>query len=80
MPSTGIETVCLPFFWQDVFGSDWYSMQLDRLLRDAFKGIGVFFLDVWQMTACHYNAETIHPMPVVIQNEINLLLSFICPN
>uniref|UniRef100_A0A9J8DEB1 NXPE C-terminal domain-containing protein n=2 Tax=Cyprinus carpio carpio TaxID=630221 RepID=A0A9J8DEB1_CYPCA len=64
---------------KDIFGSDWYSLQLDRILRWAFQDVGVYILDVWQMTACHYNNEDIHPGPVIIKNEIDILLSFICP-
>uniref|UniRef100_A0A8C2CB52 NXPE C-terminal domain-containing protein n=1 Tax=Cyprinus carpio TaxID=7962 RepID=A0A8C2CB52_CYPCA len=65
--------------YKDIFGSDWYSLQLDRILRWAFQDVGVYILDVWQMTACHYNKENIHPGPVIIKNEIDILLSFICP-
>ncbi|XP_026137595.1 NXPE family member 3-like isoform X2 [Carassius auratus] len=66
--------------YKDIFGSDWYSLQLDRILRWAFQDVGVYILDVWQMTACHYNKEDIHPGPVIIKNEIDILLSFICKN
>nr|XP_055052913.1 NXPE family member 3-like isoform X1 [Misgurnus anguillicaudatus] len=65
--------------YKDVFGSDWYSLQLDRILRWAFQDVGVYILDVWQMTACHYNIENIHPAPVIIKNEMDIFLSFICP-
>ncbi|XP_073779969.1 NXPE family member 3-like isoform X2 [Danio rerio] len=65
--------------YKDVFGSDWYSLQLDRVLRWAFQDVGVYILDVWQMTACHYSKENIHPGPIIIKNEIDVLLSFICP-
>ncbi|XP_055052905.2 NXPE family member 3 isoform X1 [Misgurnus anguillicaudatus] len=65
--------------YKDVFGSDWYSLQLDRILRWAFQDVGVYILDVWQMTACHYNKEDIHPGPVIIKNEMDIFLSFICP-
>ncbi|XP_061108280.1 NXPE family member 3-like [Conger conger] len=64
---------------QNVYGSDWFSIQLETILRTAFQGINVAFIDVWQMTSCHYSPESIHPNPTVIGNEINLLLSFICP-
>ncbi|XP_051535551.1 NXPE family member 3-like isoform X2 [Myxocyprinus asiaticus] len=65
--------------YKDVFGSDWYSLQLDRILRWAFQDVGVYILDVWQMTACHYSKEDIHPGPIIIKNEIDIFLSFICP-
>ncbi|KAK7156645.1 hypothetical protein R3I94_006631 [Phoxinus phoxinus] len=65
--------------YKDIFGSDWYSLQLDRILRWAFQDVGVYIIDVWQMTACHYSKENIHPGPIIIKNEIDILLSFICP-
>ncbi|XP_068069870.1 NXPE family member 3 isoform X1 [Danio rerio] len=65
--------------YKDIFGSDWYSLQLNRVLRWAFQDVGVYILDVWQMTACHYSKENIHPGPIIIKNEIDVLLSFICP-
>ncbi|XP_062374017.1 NXPE family member 3-like isoform X2 [Sardina pilchardus] len=65
--------------YKDIFGSDWFSMQLDRILREAFRDVEVYILDVWQMTACHYSRDNIHPPPVVIKNEIDILLSFMCP-
>ncbi|XP_030638930.1 NXPE family member 3 [Chanos chanos] len=65
--------------YKDVFGSDWYALQLDRILREIFQGVPVFILDVWQMTACHYNKENIHPAPLIIKNEMDIFLSFLCP-
>ncbi|XP_056127987.1 NXPE family member 3-like [Rhinichthys klamathensis goyatoka] len=65
--------------YKDIFGSDWYSLQLDRILHWAFQDVGVYIIDVWQMTACHYSKENIHPGPIIIKNEIDILLSFICP-
>ncbi|XDV32079.1 hypothetical protein PO909_002974 [Leuciscus waleckii] len=65
--------------YKDIFGSDWYSLQLDKILHWAFQDVGVYILDVWQMTACHYSKEDIHPGPIIIKNEIDILLSFICP-
>ncbi|XP_077064196.1 NXPE family member 3-like [Siphateles boraxobius] len=66
--------------YKDIFGSDWYSLQLDRILRWALQDVGVYIIDVWQMTACHYSEENIHPGPIIIKNEIDILLSSICPN
>ncbi|XP_063079443.1 NXPE family member 3-like [Engraulis encrasicolus] len=65
--------------YKDIYGSDWFSMQLDGILREAFRDVGVYILDVWQMTACHSNPEGIHPAPVIIKNEVDILLSFMCP-
>ncbi|XP_073719215.1 NXPE family member 3 [Misgurnus anguillicaudatus] len=78
-PDTTIIIKTVNTGYKDVFGSDWYSLQLDRILRWAFQDVGVYILDVWQMTACHYNKEEIHPGPVIIKNEMDISLSFICP-
>ncbi|XP_051724110.1 NXPE family member 3-like [Ctenopharyngodon idella] len=65
---------------KNIFQSDWLMMQLDKVMREMFRHIdGVIFLDVWQMTSCHYLRENIHPGPVVIANEVDMLLSYICP-
>ncbi|ROI79321.1 NXPE family member 3 [Anabarilius grahami] len=66
---------------KDIFRSDWYTMQLNTVMKEMFRDIdGVIYFDVWQMTSCHYLLENIHPGPVIIDNEINILLSYICPS
>ncbi|KAL1281357.1 hypothetical protein QQF64_000160, partial [Cirrhinus molitorella] len=66
---------------KDIFLSDWHTLQLDIVMREMFRDIdGVIFLDVWQMTSCHYLFENIHPGPVIIANEIDMFLSYVCPN
>ncbi len=67
-------------FLQNIFQSDWYAMQLNTVMRDMFSDIdGVIYFDVWQMTSCHYLRENVHPGPVIIANEINMFLSYVCP-
>ncbi|KAM4675868.1 NXPE family member 3-like [Discoglossus pictus] len=65
--------------YKSIYGSDWLSLQLDILLRAVFKGMPVTVLDVWDMTSCHYLPENIHPGPPIIKNEVDLMLSYICP-
>ncbi|XP_072005968.1 NXPE family member 3-like [Engystomops pustulosus] len=65
--------------YKSIYGSDWLSLQLDILLRAAFKDMAVIILDVWDMTSCHYLPDNIHPGPPVIKNEVDLMLSYICP-
>ncbi|XP_052401361.1 NXPE family member 3-like [Carassius gibelio] len=65
---------------KNIYQSDWYMLQLNTVMQEMFRDIdGVILLDVWQMTSCHYLPENIHPGPVVIANEIDMLLSYICP-
>ncbi|XP_065151078.2 NXPE family member 3-like [Paramisgurnus dabryanus] len=66
--------------YKNEFLSDWYSMQLNTVMKEMFSDVkGVIYLDVWQMTSCHYAHEFIHPTGIIIANEIDLLLSYICP-
>ncbi|XP_063051974.1 NXPE family member 3-like [Engraulis encrasicolus] len=61
------------------YRSDWLFFMLDRVMREAFRDMDVYFLDVWQMTSCHYLPYDLHPQEVIIKNEVDVLLSFICP-
>ncbi|XP_029436653.1 NXPE family member 3-like [Rhinatrema bivittatum] len=65
--------------YKSVYGSDWLSFQLDVILRRMFLGLPVAIVDAWQMTSCHYLPDDIHPGKVIIQNEVDLFLSYICP-
>ncbi|KAL2087452.1 hypothetical protein ACEWY4_016280 [Coilia grayii] len=66
--------------YKDIYTGDWFSLQLDRILYEAFRDVtGVYILDVWQMTACHYNTDNLHPAKMIIKEEIDILLSFMCP-
>ncbi|XP_042620892.1 NXPE family member 3-like isoform X2 [Cyprinus carpio] len=65
---------------KNIFQSDWHVLQLDTVMQEMFRDIeGVIYLDVWQMTSCHYLSEDIHPGPVIVANEVNMLLSYVCP-
>uniref|UniRef100_A0A8C2IE11 NXPE C-terminal domain-containing protein n=1 Tax=Cyprinus carpio TaxID=7962 RepID=A0A8C2IE11_CYPCA len=64
----------------NIYQSDWHMLQLNTVMQEMFRDIdGVIFVDVWQMTSCHYLREHIHPGPVIIGNEIDMLLSYVCP-
>ncbi|XP_073698616.1 NXPE family member 3-like [Garra rufa] len=66
---------------KDIFQSDWHMLLEDTVMKEMFRDIdGVIFLDVWQMTSCHYSPEHIHPGPIIIDNEINMFLSYVCPS
>uniref|UniRef100_A0A8C5B3M3 NXPE C-terminal domain-containing protein n=2 Tax=Gadus morhua TaxID=8049 RepID=A0A8C5B3M3_GADMO len=59
--------------------SDWFSLQLDRVLRNMFMGLAVVFVDAWEMTLAHHSAHNIHPPPDIIKNMISLILTQVCP-
>ncbi|CAL8298722.1 unnamed protein product [Lota lota] len=60
--------------------SDWFSLQLDRVLRTMFTGLGVVFVDAWEMTLAHHLPHNIHPPPAIIKNMVDLILSHVCPD
>ncbi|XP_078265619.1 NXPE family member 3-like [Rhinoraja longicauda] len=61
-----------------LFNSDWFSYQLDTVMRKMFKGINVAFVDAWEMTIAHYLLHDLHPKQIIIKNEIDMFLSYIC--
>ncbi|XP_059822008.1 NXPE family member 3-like [Hypanus sabinus] len=60
--------------------SDWFSYQLDLVLRRIFAGMNVAFVDAWEMTIAHYLPHNIHPHQLIIKNEMDVFLSFVCPS
>ncbi|XP_078574528.1 NXPE family member 3-like isoform X2 [Branchiostoma floridae x Branchiostoma japonicum] len=60
--------------------SDWYAHVLDRLLRKLYENLQVVILDVWDLTLAHRNRDEIHPIRDVVRQEVQLLLSFVCPD
>ncbi|XP_072369710.1 NXPE family member 3-like isoform X3 [Scyliorhinus torazame] len=62
-----------------LYNSDWYSYQLDLVMRKMFEGINVAFVDAWEMTIAHYLPHNLHPERVIIKNEVDVFLSYVCP-
>ncbi|KAM6934161.1 LOW QUALITY PROTEIN: NXPE family member 3 [Xenentodon cancila] len=62
-----------------LYNSDWYSLQLDTVLKTMFKGLNVLMVDAWQMSLAHHLPHALHPPPAIIRNMIDMLLSYICP-
>ncbi|XP_052024208.1 NXPE family member 3-like isoform X3 [Apodemus sylvaticus] len=65
--------------YKSVYGSDWITLQVNRLLRAAFAGLRVAFVDAWEMTSSLDVPDSIHPKELIVRNEVELFLSFICP-
>uniref|UniRef100_A0A8C8AIB4 Neurexophilin and PC-esterase domain family member 3 n=1 Tax=Otus sunia TaxID=257818 RepID=A0A8C8AIB4_9STRI len=62
-----------------LFNSDWYSFQLDSVMRKMFSGIAVHFVDAWEMSLAHYLPHNLHPKEVIVKNQIDTFLSYVCP-
>lgn len=67
---------------QDVslYNSDWFSLQLDQVLKSMFSRLDVLLLDAWQMSLAHHLPHALHPHPPIIKNMVDMLLSYICPD
>ncbi|CAH2223065.1 NXPE family member 3 [Pelobates cultripes] len=63
-----------------LFNSDWFSLQLDTVMRSMFAGIHVLIVDAWEMSLAHYLPHALHPEPVIVKSQIDEFLSFVCPN
>ncbi|XP_078138229.1 NXPE family member 3-like [Centroberyx gerrardi] len=64
---------------QALTNSDWYALQSDKVLRAVFKGLNVRLVDAWDMTLAHHLPHNLHPLPPIIKNMVDVLLSYICP-
>ena len=62
-----------------LYNSDWFSLQRDRVFRLMFVGLGVVFVDAWEMTLAHHLPHNLHPPPAIIKNMMDLILSHVCP-
>ncbi|CAH1266724.1 NXPE4 [Branchiostoma lanceolatum] len=59
--------------------SDWLADQLNQEMKGILGDLSVAILDVWDMTVSQWYAQDIHPDVHVVDNELNILMSYICP-
>lgn len=62
-----------------LYNSDWFSLQLDAVLKAMFKGLNVLMVDAWEMSSAHHLPHALHPPPSIVRNMMDLVLSYICP-
>ncbi|MED6295111.1 hypothetical protein CHARACLAT_028072 [Characodon lateralis] len=62
-----------------LYNSDWYSLQLDTVLKAMFRGLDVLMVDAWEMSSAHHLPHALHPPQAIVENMIDMLLSYICP-
>ncbi|XP_070547799.1 NXPE family member 3-like [Ptychodera flava] len=64
-----------------IHSSDWTLYDMNNMMRAIFKGVGVKFLDVYDMSLSHFARNRVHmPLGSVIRQQIDLLMSYICPD
>ncbi|KAJ7304997.1 hypothetical protein JRQ81_010746 [Phrynocephalus forsythii] len=57
--------------------SDFHGYSQYLALKYIFQGLNVGFIDTWDMTVA-FNTNHVHPPNYVIENEVNMLLNYIC--
>ncbi|XP_077994484.1 NXPE family member 4-like [Glandiceps talaboti] len=63
-----------------IHSSDWTLYTMNQTLRRVFEGLGVCFIDIYDMSLAHFAENNVHmPMKTVIRQQVDLLLSYICP-
>ncbi|XP_077986128.1 NXPE family member 4-like [Glandiceps talaboti] len=65
---------------QSVHSANYIYHDMNRMIRRVFGGIGVRFLDIWDLVLSHPAKNEVHMPPHVIMQELYLMLSYICPD
>ncbi|XP_070575067.1 NXPE family member 4-like [Ptychodera flava] len=64
-----------------IHSSDWTLYDMNRKMRESFRGLGVNFVDIYDMSLAHFAKNNVHmPVDTVIPQQVDLLFSYICPN
>ncbi|XP_078725346.1 NXPE family member 3-like isoform X1 [Lampetra fluviatilis] len=72
--------------YRSAHGSEWLARGLDALMRRALRrhlgagAGGVVVVDAWDMSAAHPSPDNIHPVGAVVRAEVELFLSYVCPD
>ncbi|XP_006818190.1 NXPE family member 1-like, partial [Saccoglossus kowalevskii] len=67
------------FIEQTIHSANWVFYDMNRMIRRVFGGIGVHFLDIWDMVSSSFEDNNVHMPHSVIVQEVYLMLSYICP-
>ncbi|XP_077977732.1 NXPE family member 3-like [Glandiceps talaboti] len=65
---------------QSIHSANWIFFDMNRMARRVLGGLGVRFIDVWDMSLAHLSKQVVHMSDEVIEQEIYLMMSYICPN
>ena len=75
-PHPRLELIGAP---QNLFSAaDYILYKMNTIMRDTYKGIGVHYLDIWDMNLSYPDKNTIHMPHGAIQQELAMFLSYIC--
>ncbi|XP_035694578.1 NXPE family member 1-like [Branchiostoma floridae] len=63
-----------------LLASDWLAYQVTQEIREIFRTEkNVVVLDTWDMSVCQWGHDNVHPGPAMVDSQLNMLLSHICP-
>ncbi|XP_070569549.1 NXPE family member 3-like [Ptychodera flava] len=65
---------------QSIHSSNWIFFDMNRMMRRVMGGLGIMFIDVWDMCASYYSKTLVHMPDDVIEQEVHLMTSYICPS
>ncbi|XP_066302893.1 NXPE family member 3-like [Branchiostoma lanceolatum] len=64
-----------------LLGSDWLAYQITEVIRKMFRADpDVVVLDTWDMSVCQPGEDSVHPDQRMVDNQLIMMLSHICPN
>ena len=59
--------------------ADYLLYEMNTLMRNIFRGIGVNFIDIWDMNLAYPVEKNVHmPRHPVIEQELGMFLSHVC--
>ena len=62
---------------QKVYANDYTLWNLGRILKETFRGTGLYYYDIWQMGLA-YGKQNMRMPWEVVEEEVNWLLSYAC--
>ncbi|XP_006811296.2 NXPE family member 1-like [Saccoglossus kowalevskii] len=66
--------------FQRVHSNNALIYDLRRIIRRVLSGIGIAFVEIWDMSLSHASKTVAHmPMEPVIRQQVFIMLSYICP-
>ncbi|XP_070535590.1 NXPE family member 3-like [Ptychodera flava] len=65
---------------QHVHSGNYLGYDMNRMLRRVLGGIGVHFLDLWDMVAAHPDDNNVHVGRHIIIQQVDMMLSHACPH
>ncbi|XP_078574168.1 NXPE family member 3-like [Branchiostoma floridae x Branchiostoma japonicum] len=64
-----------------LLGSDWLAYQIAEVIREVFRADpDVFLMDTWDMSVCQPGKDNVHPDQIMVDNQLSILFSHVCPN